>query len=79
MGAGRAKATNLRIRHSFTGQSIYLGGQTRVILDGFQPDWMRVAIPANVVSFKGAAQKVVKNRVLKIPMPANDNLAPLDP
>lgn len=78
MSVGRAKATNLRIRHSFSGQSIYLGGQTRVTLDGFQPDWMRGAIPANVVSFKGAMQRTVQTPILKIPMPANDNLAPLD-
>ena len=77
MGANRANSPTLCIRHSFSGQAIYFGGQTRVILDAFQPEWMATSAPANVLALRRAPQTAAKKSVFKIGLPANDNLAPL--
>jgi hypothetical protein len=77
MGANRANSPTLCIRHSFSGQAIYFGGQTRVILDAFQPDWMATSDPANVLTLRRGSQTAVKKSVFKVALPANDNMAPL--
>lgn len=77
MTAGRAKAPLLCIQHAICGNAIFFGGQTQVRLDLFRREWMFPQTSANVLHLNAARRSVAPPPSLRIPMPANDNLAPL--
>ena len=77
MAANPLRPNRLCIRHTFAGQAIFFGGPKRVVLDAFQPEWMQMAMPANVVTLRRGGTQTRTRNTLRVPMPANDNLAPL--
>lgn len=78
MSASRAKPLTISIQHTFSEDAFFFGVQTGVRLDNYQPDWMRLPRVANVHALRSAVSGTRKRAMLRLPLPANDNLAPID-
>lgn len=77
MRSSRARPLTISIQHAFSEDAFFFGVMTGVSLDNYQPQWMREQDVANVHAFRLPASGPRKRPVMRLPLPANDNLAPL--
>ena len=77
MQVSRAKPLTISIQHAYFDQALFFGVQTGVKLDAYRPAWRQGGRSTNVHAFPRPAQRASAPRVLRMPLPANDNLAPL--
>lgn len=76
MAKTSAKTLKVSIQHDGINETIFVGSPIGVTIAAFQHEWLEAAEHRNVLSL--SAHRVSTDTLLKIALPANDNMAPLD-
>ncbi len=72
----RPNISRLSIQHGPAQQQVYVGALVGISVGAFPLDWIKPVPQVNVVPMRGKPGTVDAPKVLRVAIPANDNMTP---
>ena len=77
MRATRAKQWTIGLQLAIWQDALCVGAKSGIRLDPYHPAWLGLPKSTNVSPFRLVRDNETKQKELRLPIPANDNLTPL--